>query len=135
MLINNDRNSYQLFEYYSHKVKAKQQPLSQFRQEEYELLKEYVEKAKSLLNKPNTGTEEEPAESGPTGYVPNLLEEAKWFERCGVGFGEELTYTIFKSLEKFSITKQIKELRFWGKIIGSNADYYIAESPAQAAEE
>lgn len=88
-----------------------------------------------MLDKPNTGTEEEPAEPGPTGYVPNLLEESKWFERCGVGFGEELTYTIFKSLERFSITKQIKELKFWGKIIGSVADYYIAESPADAAEE
>lgn len=54
------------------------------------------------------------------------MEESKWLEKCGVGFGEELTYLIFKSLEKFSITKQIKELRFWGKVIGSQADYYIA---------
>lgn len=51
-------------------------------------------------------------------------------EKCGVGFGEELTYLIFKSLEKLSIKKEIKELRFWGKILGTHNDYYIAESPA-----
>jgi hypothetical protein len=38
-------------------------------------------------------------------------------------------------LEKFSITKQVKELKFWGKITGSGADYYIAESLAEPIEE
>ena len=36
------------------------------------------------------------------------MEEAKWFERAGVGFGEELTYLIFKALSKFAITKGTK---------------------------
>jgi hypothetical protein len=30
--------------------------------------------------------------------VPNLLDEAKLFEKAGVGFGEEGTYLIFKAL-------------------------------------
>ena len=38
-------------------------------------------------------------------------------------------------MERFSIVKQVKELKFWGKITGTHADYYIAESPADAAEE
>ena len=59
------------------------------------------------------------------------MEEAKWFERAGVGFGEECTYLIFKSLERFSILKQVKELKFWGKIMCSDRDYYIAECPAE----
>lgn len=63
------------------------------------------------------------------------MEESKWFEKCGIGFGEELTYLIFKSLERFSILKQVKELKFWGKITGTQADYYIAESPAEGGEE
>lgn len=98
IVLNNDRNSFQLFEYYSQKVKNHEETAHHFRNEEYDQLQQYVAKAKLILDKPNTGTEEEPAEPGPTGYVPNLMDEAKWFEKCGVGFGEELTYTIFKSL-------------------------------------
>lgn len=46
---------------------------------------------------------------------------------AGVGFGETLSYKIFKSLERFSILKNIDQLRFWGKILGQSHDYYIAE--------
>lgn len=53
------------------------------------------------------GSEEEPAEPGPTGFVPPLTQESKWFEMAGVGFGDTLTYKIFKSLERFSILKNI----------------------------
>lgn len=88
IVLNNDRQSYQLFEYYSQKIKNNEEPGAQLRTEEYEQLQQYVAKAKSILDKPNTGTEEEPAEPGPTGYVPNLMDEAKWLEKCGVGFGE-----------------------------------------------
>ena len=33
-----------------------------------------------FLKKINAGTEEEPAEAGPIGYMPNFIDEAKWFE-------------------------------------------------------
>jgi hypothetical protein len=63
------------------------------------------------------------------------MEEARWFENVGVGFGEELTYKIFKSLERFSIVKQTKQLKFWGKIICQTKDYYVAEGLADGGEE
>jgi len=50
-------------------------------------LGEYAKKFRGLLNKPNVGTEEEPQEPGPCGYLPNLMDEAKMFEKAGVGFG------------------------------------------------
>jgi radial spoke head protein 4/6 len=56
------------------------------------------------------------------------MEEAKMFEKAGVGFGEETTYIIFKSLERFCITKQAKEIKFWGTILGTTKDYYIIET-------
>lgn len=46
---------------------------------------------------------------------------------AGVGFGDTLTYKIFKSLERFSILKNLDQVRFWGKIICQNQDYYVAE--------
>ena len=61
MILSNDRDSYQLFEYYSQKAKNDESLPSQFRNEEYQELVEYVNKTKNILNKPNTGTEEEPA--------------------------------------------------------------------------
>jgi hypothetical protein len=42
--------------------------------------------------------EEQLQEPGPCGYVPNFMEEAKWFEWAGVYFGEEQSFKIFKSL-------------------------------------
>jgi hypothetical protein len=33
------------------------------------------------------------------------MDEAKWFEWAGVGFGEEETYLIFKSLTALSYKK------------------------------
>jgi hypothetical protein len=58
MILTNDRNGYQLFEYYSQNVKQGQQPTDHFRNEEFEQLVEYAKKFKGLLNKPNVGTEE-----------------------------------------------------------------------------
>ena len=50
------------------------------------------------MQKLNSGTEEEPQEPASVGYVPDLQEEARYFEKFGLGFGEEETYRIFKSL-------------------------------------
>ena len=41
---------------------------------------------------------EEPIDAGPTGYVPNLVEEMRKFEMGGVYFGPEETYNLQKSL-------------------------------------
>lgn len=51
-----------------------------------------------MIQKLNSGTEEEPQEPASIGYVPDLQEEARAFEKFGIGFGEEETYRIFKSL-------------------------------------
>ena len=74
MILSNDRNGYQLFEYYSQNVKNRQHLPDNFRNEELEQLVEYAKKFKGLLNKPNVGTEEEPAEPGPCGFLSNLIE-------------------------------------------------------------
>ena len=108
IILNNDRNGYQLFQHYSQSVKHGQSQPDTFRTEEFQQLVEYGKKFKALINKPNVGTEEEPAEPGPCGFVSNLIEEAKIFEKAGVGFGEETTFIIFKAIERFCVTKQIK---------------------------
>jgi hypothetical protein len=61
-------------------------------------MKTYIDKQNSLMNKPSAGTEEEPVEVGPCGYIPNLVEQSKIFEKVGLGLGEEQTFLLFKSL-------------------------------------
>jgi hypothetical protein len=46
-----------------------------------------------------------------------MVEEMKWFEWAGVGFGEEETYKIFKSLTLLSVQKQARNVRLWGKVM------------------
>jgi hypothetical protein len=41
---------------------------------------------RALVEKPNAGGDGE-GEPGPAGYLPNLMEETKWLEQCGIGFG------------------------------------------------
>ena len=54
------------------------------------------------------------------------MQVSKMLRWAGLGFGEEESYLISLSLKKLFKTEEIKELRFWGKIYGSEKDYYIA---------
>lgn len=48
--------------------------------------------------------EAEPPELAPVGYVPDFLKEAKIYQWAGVGFSEQETYIIQKSLKTLSTT-------------------------------
>eukprot|EP00746_Dinoflagellata_sp_MGD_P163850 gnl/MRDRNA2_/MRDRNA2_92111_c0_seq1.p1 gnl/MRDRNA2_/MRDRNA2_92111_c0~~gnl/MRDRNA2_/MRDRNA2_92111_c0_seq1.p1 ORF type:complete len:442 (+),score=144.76 gnl/MRDRNA2_/MRDRNA2_92111_c0_seq1:88-1413(+) len=69
-------------------------------------------------------------------YIPDFLEEAAMLEWAGVGFGELESYQIMCSLRKLAADQEaegITKLRFWGKILGTQADYYVAEAQLEAA--
>jgi radial spoke head protein 4A len=51
---------------------------------------------------------------------------------AGYWFGEEETLRLQASLKQLLVTSGAKHLRFWGKIHGSEKDYYIAEGEADA---
>jgi hypothetical protein len=38
-------------------------------------------------------------------------------------------------LERFCITKQVKEVKFWGKVLGRERDYYVVEGTSEGGEE
>ena len=58
------------------------------------------------------------------------MEWAGNFEhiKIGVSFGEEEVVLISKSLRILAEQEKAKELRFWGKILCSGKDYYVAEA-------
>ena len=51
---------------------------------------------------------------------------------AGIDFGEYNTLILQKSLKKLTQTSQASFLRFWGKILGTEKDYYIVEGSAPA---
>lgn len=84
------------------------------------------------------GEEEEEAEApelNPVGYVPNLLAESRIYQWAGIGFSEQETYLIQKSLKDLSTTSQATQLKFWGKIHGTEKDYFIAEGVLEGEDE
>lgn len=54
---------------------------------------------------------------------------------AGIDFGEYSTLLLQKSLKKLAISSQATFLRFWGKILGTQKDYYIVEGSAPATDD
>jgi len=66
------------------------------------------------------------------GAVQNFMEDAAMFEWAGVGFGKQETFHIAMSLRKLAAeTESLEKLRLWGKILGTDADFYVAEGTLQ----
>lgn len=136
MLLDNPTNPYDNIESYSHDVKFSNFDYKkdtnfdhkERMRETYGEIKEWADKALSNLEKINVGSEEEPQDPGQCGYVPNLPEEMKKFEWAGIYFGEEETYQLQKSLTKLAHQTKAKSLKLWGKILGSEKDYYVVEA-------
>ncbi|ETW07763.1 hypothetical protein H310_02204 [Aphanomyces invadans] len=66
------------------------------------------------------------AQDTPTG-VSDLLDEANMFEWAGIGFSKAETFRLSLALQKLASVHGTTKLRFWGKILGTTADFYVAE--------
>jgi len=62
------------------------------------------------------------------GLVQNYFEDASMFEWAGVGFGKQESYQLGMSLRQLAAeTPGLESLRLWGKVLGIEGDYYVAE--------
>lgn len=77
----------------------------------------------------------EPPEVAPVGFVADLLANSKIWQWSGIGFGEQETYRLQKSLKNLSGKVTATSLNFFGKITGTESDYYIAEGTVEGGEE
>lgn len=59
--------------------------------------------------------------------MPNLVEEASWFEWAGVGLPREEVMRLFHAMTALKRANSLKAVRFFGKILGTSADYYVVE--------
>lgn len=55
------------------------------------------------------------------------MESAYYFEQAGVGLGTDETYRVFLALKQLTDTHPIQRCRFWGKILGLEMNYIVAE--------
>ena len=67
--------------------------------------------------------------------VQDLMAESRVYQWAGIGFGEQETYRLQKSIKKLAAAKPHKSIRFFGKIYGISKDYYIVECTGDVAEE
>ncbi|NWV50159.1 RSH4A protein, partial [Daphoenositta chrysoptera] len=87
---------------------------------------EAAEKCKALFVKEGGEEEhEELDEEMPS--LPNVMETAFYFEQAGIGLSKDESYYIFLSLKNLISVQPIQTCRFWGKILGLEMNYIIAE--------
>ena len=64
-----------------------------------------------------------------------MLSECKVWQWAGISFGEAETYRLAKSIKKLASTKSHKAIRLFGKIYGTERDYYILEAQGEGGED
>jgi radial spoke head protein 4A len=96
-------------------------------------LEKHVQKLRALDKVPV----DEGGEPQTVCAVPNFVEDAEALQWAGVGFGEAETYRIMCSMRNLAAKEKdngVVTLRFWGKILGTGADYYVAEAKRDAGD-
>lgn len=64
----------------------------------------------------------------PVGNVHDLFADSKVWQWAGVNFGDYDTLLLQKSMRDLSAKTGASSIRLWGKINGTEADYYVAEA-------
>lgn len=67
--------------------------------------------------------------------MPNLEKESGMLEWAGINFGEERTHILSKSLKRLAVMSGATKLKFFGKIFGTQKDYWIASGVLPFCEE
>ncbi|XP_043448122.1 radial spoke head protein 4 homolog A isoform X1 [Prionailurus bengalensis] len=107
-------------------------------QNENEMLPTYeiAEKQRALFLQGNLeGADQELEDEIAENALPNVMESAFYFEQAGVGLGTDETYRIFLALKQLTDTHPIQRCRFWGKILGLEMNYIVAEVEFREGED
>ncbi|XP_061834421.1 radial spoke head protein 4 homolog A [Nerophis lumbriciformis] len=67
--------------------------------------------------------------------LPNVSEIAYFLEQAGVGLGREEMQRVFLALKQLVTANPMQRCRLWGKILGTERSYIIAEAEFEAEEE
>ncbi|CAE1318213.1 RSPH4A [Acanthosepion pharaonis] len=67
--------------------------------------------------------------------LPNVMEMAFFFEQAGIGLSKEEYIKVWMALKHLVDTHPLQHVRFWGKILGTEQNYYIAEVEYREGEQ
>ncbi|KAG7274283.1 hypothetical protein CRUP_037210 [Coryphaenoides rupestris] len=67
--------------------------------------------------------------------LPNVNEISYYLEQAGVGLGREEMQRIFLALKQLVETQPLQRCRLWGKILGTDGNYIVAEAEYREGEE
>lgn len=67
--------------------------------------------------------------------LPNVGEIGFYMEQAGVGLGREEMQRIFLALKQLVESQALLRCRLWGKILGIESSYVIAEAEYREGEE
>ncbi|NXH38232.1 RSH4A protein, partial [Dicaeum eximium] len=96
---------------------------------------EAAEKCKALFIKEGGEENEDLDEEMGQPSLPNVMETAFYFEQAGIGLNKDESYYIFLALKNLINVQPIQTCRFWGKILGLEMNYIIAEVQLKEGEE
>ncbi|CAH2094845.1 unnamed protein product [Euphydryas editha] len=60
--------------------------------------------------------------------ITDLIEHNYYFRECGYGLSEQECYAVYVALNMLGIKEPVATVRFFGKIFGTKANYYVAEA-------
>ena len=67
--------------------------------------------------------------------LPNVSEIGFYLEQAGVGLGREEMQRIFLALKQLVESQELLRCRLWGKILGTESSYIVAEAECREGEE
>lgn len=86
------------------------------------------------MKKDEDGNEVPAEEVPPIGTMPDTIADSKVWQWAGVGFGEYETMLLHKSMKKLAVKSGMTQLKLWGKIKGTEKDYFIVEGTLDGGE-
>eukprot|EP00041_Stephanoeca_diplocostata_P008024 m.115188 g.115188 ORF g.115188 m.115188 type:complete len:494 (+) comp17138_c0_seq1:269-1750(+) len=67
--------------------------------------------------------------------IADVVETSKLFQDAGIGLGAEESFRVMLALKKLVVEQPVTDVRFWGKIFGTEKDYLIAQCTFREGEE
>ena len=67
--------------------------------------------------------------------LPNIMELCFFFEQAGIGLNREEMIRIWLALKSLVDNHPLQHVRFWGKIFGTEQNYYVAEVEYREGDE
>ncbi|XP_058504340.1 radial spoke head protein 4 homolog A-like isoform X2 [Solea solea] len=91
-----------------------------------------AEQQRLLFSHTGDTVEEEEEEETP---LPNISEIGFFLEHAGVGLGREELQRIYLALKQLVESQELVRCRLWGKILGVESSYIVAEVESKELEE